>query len=148
MNYVNQPKAVEIGDEMADGDLFDVDGRLHHLVELKGKYILLNFWSRGCAPCIAAIPEMEEIAQRYASRLAVVSISEDSESSWKEFIHLKKLKGLQWNQLGKSSPTLKQSYRFNAIPVYVLISPEGKVIDKWIGYEKNHLKNKIKNLLP
>lgn len=148
MNYVNLRKAIEIGDEMADADLYDVDGQLHHLAELKGKYILLDFWSRGCGPCVASIPEMEEIAQLYASRLVVVSISENGESSWKEFIRKKNMKGLQWNQLGKSNPILKLAYRISGIPGYVLISPEGKVIDKWSGYGKNSLKNKLKSLLP
>lgn len=148
MSYVNLPKAVGIGDEMVDGELYDTDGQLHHLDELKGKYILLDFWSRGCGPCVASIPEMEEITQLYASRLAVVSISEDGESSWKEFIREKNMKGLQWNQLDETDHTLKQAYRIDAIPGYVLISPEGKVIDKWSGYGKNSLKNKLKSLLP
>lgn len=91
---------------------------------------------------------MEEITQLYASRLAVVSISEDGESSWKEFIREKNMKGLQWNQLDETDHTLKQAYRIDAIPGYVLISPEGKVIDKWSGYGKNSLKNKLKSLLP
>lgn len=72
---------------MADGDLYDVDGRLHHLAELKG---------------------------------------------------------IQWNQLGRSSPEMKVRYRVNAIPHYALISPEGKVIDQWNGYSENYLKKKLK----
>ena len=146
MSYVHLIKAVEIGDEMADGDLYDVDGQLHRLAELKGKYILLDFWSIGCGPCVASFPEMEEVARLYAHCLAVVSINEDNESSWKAFIRRKKLKGLQWNQLGKTDYTLKQAYRIDAIPGYVLISPEGKVIDKWSGYGKNSLKHKFKKL--
>lgn len=148
MSYINLSKGVEIGDEMVDGDLYDIDGNLHHLSELKGKYILLDFWSSGCGPCVASIPEMEEVAQLYASRMVVVGISEDGEKSWKAFISEKNMKGLQWNQLGKSNPTLNVHYRVNGIPCYILISPEGKVIDKWSGYGKNSLKNKMKTIFP
>lgn len=37
MSYVNLPEAVSVGDDMADGDLYDIDGNLHHLSELKVK---------------------------------------------------------------------------------------------------------------
>ncbi len=148
VSYVHLPEAVEVGDEMVDGDLYDIDGKLHRLAELKGRYILLDFWSSGCGPCVASLPEMEEIIRQYASRLAVVGISDDGEKSWKEFVLKKKLKGYQWNQLGKSNPGLKIAYRVYGIPCYVLISPEGKVLDKWSGYGKNSLKDKIKEIFP
>ena len=41
--YMNLPKAVQVGDAMADADLYDVNGEVHHLAELKGKSILLDF---------------------------------------------------------------------------------------------------------
>ncbi|MBQ2857824.1 MAG: AhpC/TSA family protein, partial [Bacteroidaceae bacterium] len=56
------PQHVVVGKEMADTDLFDLQGNKHRLAELKGKYILIDFWSSGCGPCIMAIPEMGELA--------------------------------------------------------------------------------------
>lgn len=43
LEYVNLPTPVKEGDDMADGDLYDTEGHLHHLSEFKGKYILLDF---------------------------------------------------------------------------------------------------------
>ena len=68
---------------MADTDLYDLEGNLHHLTELKGKYILLDFWSSGCGPCIMSIPEMGEVQEKYKDRLAIVSLSSDTEKIWK-----------------------------------------------------------------
>lgn len=59
------PKTVKEGDDMADTDLFDLDGKMHHLADFKGKYMLLDFWSSGCGPCIMALPEMKEIQEQY-----------------------------------------------------------------------------------
>mgnify|MGYP003057865721 CR=1 FL=1 len=62
--YMNLPETVNVGDEMADGDLYDLDGNVRHLSEFKGKYILLDFWSQGCGPCLQSLPELEEASVR------------------------------------------------------------------------------------
>ena len=49
-------KVVRVGDDLVDGDLYDTDGNVHHLSEFSGKYILLDFWSVGCGPCMESIP--------------------------------------------------------------------------------------------
>lgn len=71
---------------MVDGDLYDLDGNVRHLTEFKGKYILLDFWSQGCGPCVQSLSEMEEITEMYKGRMEVVSISQDPKDAWKKFI--------------------------------------------------------------
>ena len=55
------PVVVKEGDEMADTELYDLDGKIHHLTDFNGKYILLDFCSSCCGLCIMALPEMKEI---------------------------------------------------------------------------------------
>lgn len=145
--YLYPPVAVGVGDEMADGELYDLQGTVHHLSEFKGKYILLDFWNVGCGPCIASIPELEEIAETYKNRLAVISINIDPEKPWKEFIAKKKMKGNQWNELRRANTGLAASYQVKGYPHYVLITPDGKVQDVWGGYGKGSLWEKMKNHL-
>lgn len=146
--YINLPEKLEVGDEMADSDLYDISGNLHHLSEFKGRYILLDFWCQGCGPCILSIPEMEEITAMYKDRLEVVSISIDSEKSWKEFIAKREMKGNQWNERLEGKPGLQDAYQVSAtgIPRYVIINPEGKIQDMWSGYRDGILKEKLKGL--
>ncbi len=47
------PTVVEVGDDMADADLYDVNGKIHHLSDFKGKYILIDFWSSGMCSLFA-----------------------------------------------------------------------------------------------
>lgn len=145
--YLYPPIAVAVGDEMADGELYDLQGATHRLSEFKGKYILLDFWSVGCGPCIASIPELEEIADTYKDHLAVVSINTDPEKSWKEFIIKKSMKGNQWNELRRANTGLTASYQVKGYPHYVLIAPDGKVQAVWGGYGKGSLLEKMKNQL-
>lgn len=144
--YLNLGSEVNVGDDMVDGDLYDLDGNLHHLAEYKGRYILLDFWSQGCGPCIQSIPEMEEIAEMYKDKIAVVSISGDSKESWKTFVAKKKMTGIQWNELRKGRTGLAARYKAIGIPHYVLISPDGKIQDIWSGYGPGNLKAKLKKL--
>lgn len=145
--YMNLPETVNVGDEMADGDLYDLDGNVRHLSEFKGKYILLDFWSQGCGPCLQSLPELEEVTEQYKNQMVVVSISQDSEKSWKEFIAKKQLKGNQWNELLKGNTGLGAAYQVTGIPHYVMISPDGKVKQIWSGYGKGSLKAKMKELI-
>ena len=145
--YLYPPVAIGVGDEMADGELYDPQGGVHHLSEFKGKYILLDFWSVGCAPCVASIPELEEIAERYKDTLVVISINTDPEKPWKEFINKRKMGGNQWNELRKANTGLAANYQVKGYPHYVLISPDGKVQQMWGGYGKGSLLEKMKDNL-
>ncbi|WP_455761692.1 TlpA family protein disulfide reductase [Phocaeicola coprophilus] len=82
--YARMPaewQETEKGDDMADGLLYDAEGESHHLSELQGRYILLDFWSIYCGPCRMSEPEMEEIAHLYGDKLALVGISNDEKTS-------------------------------------------------------------------
>ncbi len=140
------PEVVKVGDDMADADLYDLDGTVHHLADYKGKYMLVDFWSRGCGPCRMALPEMKQIAEMYKDRLTVISLSSDDEKNWRE---VSKEENLTWENLNDMQGTngLYAKYGVSGIPHYVLISPEGKVVKSWSGYGKNSLKLKMKALL-
>ena len=136
------PQHVEAGKEMADADLFDLQGNKHRLAELKGKHILIDFWSSGCGPCIMAIPEMGELASTYKDKLHIVSISTDNKKAWERASKEHPMTWNNWNDL-KGNAGLYARYDQGGIPNYTLISPEGIVLEQWRGYGKGSLKAKI-----
>lgn len=145
--YVYPPTTVGIGDMMVDGDLYDVNDSLHHISEFKGKFILLDFWSSGCGPCVESIPEMEKVMDLYKDKMTVISISEDPKARWKEYIKTKGMGGNQWNELRKGRTGLSLNYQVRGIPHYVLIAPDGKIQDVWSGYGSGSLLGQVeKNL--
>ena len=145
--YLYPSGTVKVGDPMADADLYDIEGRTHHLAEFKGKYILLDFWTQGCGPCIASLPEIEEISEAYADSLVVVSISLDSEKVWKDYVNEKQLGGHQWNELAELDSGLAMCYQVKGYPSYVLIAPDGRVKAMWVGYGKGSLWQRVKELI-
>lgn len=51
-----------------------LDGRPASLASYKGKPLVLNFWATWCDPCIAELPELDQLA---ASGMAVIAASAD-----------------------------------------------------------------------
>lgn len=137
------PKFLEVGDMAPDADMFDLSGEKHHLSDMRGKYILMDFWSCGCGPCIMAIPEMGEIYELYKDKLEVVSLSIDRMQSWKDASALHNMTWQNWNEM-KENRGIYAQYGVRGIPFYAIISPEGKIITKWSGYGKGLLKMKMK----
>ena len=143
--YMNLPKSVQVGDAMPDGDLYDVHGRLHHLAELKGKHILLDFWFVGCSACKMSEPELKSVAERYKEQLSVVSICISPEKVWKKYVAERPLEGNQWNDLLEYAG-LTAAYQIRHYPTYVLISPEGIIEEIWHGYSEGALEEKMESL--
>lgn len=136
------PQHVEAGKAMADAELFDLQGNKHSLADLKGKYILIDFWSSGCTPCIMAIPEMEELAITYKDKLNIVSININNKEAWKRASEEHRMSWNNWNDL-KGQSGIYAQYDQGGIPDYTLISPDGIVLEQWTGYSKGGLKQKI-----
>lgn len=133
------PQAVKMGDMLPDLELKDTLGNVHRLQELKGKYLLLDFWSSGCGPCIMSFPELKEISEQMADSLEVVSISQDGEKYWKEASAKHNITWHNWNDLQKDNGIFAR-FGVKGIPDYFLVSPEGKVIANKGGYGKGSLK--------
>ena len=136
------PAVVGVGDDMADTDLLDINGNTKRLSDYLGKYLLLDFWSRGCGPCIMALPEMKEILETYSDNLTIISVSLDTDNWWKEAMTKY---DMPWINIRdpKSFGGLAANYGVTGIPNYVMISPEGKVVDKWMGFGTGYLKRKV-----
>ena len=136
------PKEVQEGEAIVDGDLFDVNGNIHHLADFKGKYVLLDFWSIGCSPCMQSIPELKEIAEAYKDTLVVVSLSLDVMEIWRQ----ESVKhGITWYNLNdlQGNSGISACYGVSTIPHYVLVSPSGTMIGKTIGYREGKLKEYV-----
>ena len=143
---LNPPTVVKVGEEAADADMYDLEGKVHRLAEFRGKYILLDFWSRGCGPCIMSQPELKEISEMYKDSLEVVSLSIENRKGWEEASKAHAMTWNNWNDLEETNG-LYARYGVRDIPHFVLISPEGKVVDSWSGYGKGLLKLKVEGML-
>ena len=110
------------------------------LAGLRGKYVLLAFWSTTCAPCIGEIPALKETYDAFGKdgRLAMLSLALDDQPEKVEAL-IKKYQ-MPWPQAlltRQFADPVAQSYHVKGIPMVVLISPDGKIIDYLAGSIKS-----------
>lgn len=140
-------KALAPGALAPDFTLSTASGEQLSLKDLRGHIVLIDFWASWCAPCIAEMPVVKEIYEKYnASGLEVIGISMDHvKTSWTKAIekvqipwtHVSSLKGM------KRCP-VAQLYQVYAIPKLYIIDKEGKIVAKDLRGEE--LKRKIDEL--
>lgn len=135
-NYVYPSPLLHVGDKYVDAELFDMQGNTHHLSEAfsGGRYVLLDFWGIGCGPCMMSEPEMREVYERLKGKLEIVGINQNTRSQWQKHEFSKRIVWKNWSD-GKMGSSINGRYcDMGAIPYYVLISPEGRILWKAVGY--------------
>jgi len=136
---------VEIGDRAPDFDLQTEDGSGLRLSDYRGKYVLLNFWATWCPPCVQELPSLNRLHQEFEDRgLIVLGVSVDSESEpYRDFLE-------QWKVAFPTvrDPSMETPSRYGTsrYPETYLISPEGRVLRKYINAQ-NWMSPEIVNYL-
>ncbi len=135
--FVYPSHVQQVGEEFVDAELFDMQGKTHRLSEAfaDGRHVLLDFWSLGCGPCRMAEPEMREVYERMKDRLEIIGINRDNPSAWQENDWSKKIVWPNWNDGKMGKGGVENLYcDEDAIPYYVLLSPDGRILWKNVGY--------------
>lgn len=65
------------GSALPDFVVKDPAGKELKLASLKGKPLLINLWATWCAPCVAELPALDQLAAARADSLKVLTISQD-----------------------------------------------------------------------
>jgi len=102
------------------------------LEDLRGKYVYIDVWATWCGPCIAEIPHLKKVEEKYHGKnIEFVSISVDVEKDyekWKKMVTDKQLGGVQLYADKNWTSDFIKAFGINAIPRFILIGPDGKVI--------------------
>ena len=134
LSYLQQVTKVSVGDTVPGYEYVDADGVKHYLSELRGKWLLLDFWSLGCGPCVRAAKELRQLSNEIGGKnLQLVSISVDGEEGWKEASELHRITWTNWRDPMGQAGSIR-AYNQNGIPVFVLVDPEGIIKDIQLGH--------------
>lgn len=101
--------------------------------DFKGKVVLLDFWEVWCSPCVASMPKIQKLYDQYNAKGLLVYGIINEPNSLAAAKRLIQKKAISFPML-VGNEKLKTDYSLNAVPMYVLIDKEGKVVLAQEGY--------------
>jgi len=137
-------KISTIGDKYHDFKAINRNNDTIKFSDLIGKYILLDFTTAYCGPCIQSVEELKKINKSFTDSLLIVSFSGDvNKNVWLKSLERDSVSWISlWDGHGNYSETFIK-YGIQGVPTFFLIDPKGIIIDKWVGYWKGALENKL-----
>ena len=108
----------------------DLAGKEYSLADFAGKYVYIDLWATWCGPCRQELPHLKALEEKFDdAQIEFVSISVDSEKDkWEKMVKDRNMSGVQL-YLGSKNSFL-DAYKVSAIPRFILLDKEGKIIDK------------------
>lgn len=136
-------KLLRVGTEAPDFELKDPKGKIHSLMDYKGKVVLIDFWATWCAPCKKGMPALQKLYDQYKDsgfELFGIHLSDpdgDPVAFMKEnkFTYPILIKG---NETGNK-------YKADLLPTLYLIGKDGKILYARTGYSEKE--DEIINLI-
>ena len=101
------------------------------IAALKGKIVLLDFWTYGCINCIHIIPDLKKLEAKYAKELVVIGIHSAKFQNEKETENIRRIilrYEIEHPVYNDSEYAVWQSYAVRAWPTQVLIDPAGYIV--------------------
>lgn len=92
---------------------------------LAGKAVVLEFWAAWCGPCVASIPHMNELADKFSDKpIRFIAVTNDKETRVQALMDRRPIKA--WVGLDTDDSMFK-AYGVRSIPHTVLVDPKGKI---------------------
>lgn len=135
---IEEMEQVNVGGMAPNFKLTTPEGKELSLYDLRGHIVLLDFWASWCGPCLAEVPNLKAIYEKYhAKGLEILGVSlDEKEAAWKGAIERK---GLTWRHVsslkGWKCPVAGR-FKVTGIPRMYIIDAQGKIIAQDLRGEK------------
>jgi thiol-disulfide isomerase/thioredoxin len=119
----------------ADLDWLNVDNPLT-LEGLRGKIVILDFWTYGCINCIHMIPVLEQLEERFADEIVVIGVHSAKFENEGETTNIRQIVqryNLQHPVINDTDFLVWRSHMVNAWPTFSIIDPNGFIVAQQAG---------------
>lgn len=110
----------------------DANGKSYSLTEYQAKPVFLNFWATWCPPCIAEMPDIQDLYDKYGDKVAFFLVTDESPQKVDAFMEKR---GFDMPVFYHHSG-VPQEFATQSIPTTFVISPEQKIVIRKTGAAK------------
>ncbi|MBV9923849.1 MAG: redoxin domain-containing protein [Acidobacteria bacterium] len=103
---------------------------------LRGKVVLLDFWTYGCVNCMHVIPDLKRLEEKYPNELVVIGVHSAKFENEKETENIRRIilrYGLEHPVVNDADFRIWKAYAVHAWPTLVLVDPSGYVVGQVAG---------------
>ena len=124
-----------IGSVLPDFAFTDFSGTRRHLSEVKGRFVLLDFWATWCVPCMEDLPKQKKVYEEFHGQgFEILGMNGDETPGTAEKVV--RLMGIPWREARFDKNLLQDRFQISLWPTMILINEHRAIIS--MG-EANHL---------
>lgn len=132
----------EPSDDLPDAIEFQTDipwlnvSRPLSLEDLRGKIVILDFWTYGCINCIHVLEDFDRLQEKYGDKIAIIGVHTPKFDNEKNLETLRRIVvryGISHPVVNDVDFRLARLYGMRAWPTQFVITPNGQVLGKVTG---------------
>lgn len=106
------------------------------MADLRGKIVLLDFWSYCCINCLHVLPDLKRLEQKYANELVVIGVHSGKFTTEKETDAIQSAihrHNIDHPVINDNDYSVWNAYNVRAWPSFMLINPTGRIVGTHSG---------------
>lgn len=107
------------------------DGTRYTLSDLRGGWVIVNFWATWCGPCVEEMPVLQAISEDYAASVTLLGINQGE--SHEKVRNFQSELGLTFPLLVMPDAETLKNYQVISLPQTVIIEPSGEIVWRQFG---------------
>jgi len=105
--------------------------------EKKNKFIIIDFFTTGCVPCIAAIPKMQALQNEFKDQLEVIMVTSDGAEKVEALKKTSDIFKKNTLPMVVADKQLKKLFPFQVVPTHIWIDENGTYLYATDGESSN-----------